>query len=262
MKNYGWVVVTTIALALLAAGCEDNANRPTPSNNPTPEPSDTAEPSGAMEPSDVPDPSSDDPLLLAAQALGGQEILRNLTGLEITASGEQYLFGESFEPVVENHLRGTFNSTLTWDLEENRLRQDWERDIDNFGFPTALSYREVVWGQRGTVGGCDSVFTLCSRQIRAHRQHAIRKHQYLVNPHILIKRALDTPEIVDVLEDQEIEGTRYHTLEITLDNTPFLLQIDATTGEIARVSTREIEPILGDVVVEANLLDWDTTESG
>ncbi len=203
-----------------------------------------------------------DPLLLAAEALGGQEALEAFESLEVVSSGEVYLFGEGFEPVLGDHLRGRFTSTLAWEVETQRLRQDVARDIDNFGFPTELIYREVVADGRGVVDGCDSVFNLCSGRLRDHRLRAIDKHQRLINPHALVKRALQTPEAVISLDDEDLEGVPHAALEVEDGGSVFVLLIEPKTGEIARVRTSELEPILGDVVVETRFADWQAVSDG
>ncbi|MEM7157649.1 MAG: MBL fold metallo-hydrolase [Myxococcota bacterium] len=199
-------------------------------------------------------------LTMAFDAVGGRDALSTLTSFEVTGNGEMYLFGEGYEPELGDELRGSFESITTVDLPGDRIHTSWDRTIDNFGVEMPLYYEEVVSGNAGVVVGCDSVFGLCTGQMRSNRVAATRKSVELFNPHILLAAAVDDPSIATELEDETIDGRTHRVVAIDANPRPIRLYIDAESGQLRRAVTTEIEPILGDVEVEVAFDGWQSVQ--
>lgn len=250
VSSSSWLATLLFTGLLLPACGDDSGTNTTPDAMPAPDGTPAID--GAM-PVDV--------VAQAADAIGGADALAALARLEITSQGERFEYGEGYSPDDAPATISTFDLTLRMDIEGDRLRLDWERDVELGGNDFATNYAEVIAGEVGMATGCDSVFGFCTQELLSQRVSAVRKHVRLTNPHLLLRKALMSPDTVSAGEPRMIDDVAHPTLVIDDGWHPVELAVNAE-GEIVLAATREVDPSLGDLDIEVAYSDWASASGG
>lgn len=190
-------------------------------------------------------------------ALGGSEMLANLSTLEVSATGARYLPYEGTRPEDDPVLAATTSRQLTVDLENDRLRVDYNRDIE-FLFTATEEFSHIVDGQVGTT--TQALFGTPLEELSSDRVAALRQQEVLLNPHLLFL-ALSEGD-VEQGEDIALNGANHHLLTATVDGRALRLLVNAQSGELSRVETMENDFLMRDVVIAVEYSGWQSTADG
>ena len=199
-----------------------------------------------------------DPLGQAVTAIGGKEALLGLRTLSTSATGQRFEPGQARSPGGTPLALGSFSYSSDLDLTGDRVALAWQRS-SLIGSP--LKFSEIVNQDRGYFDGIDSVTGMAPQSaMQSSRVAAVRKHQRLFLPHLLLRRALQSPSSVTVLPQADYLGKPHHVLSLTDNFQPVRVFIDAASGQIDKVDTIEDDPMRGDVLIEVATSAW--TQSG
>ena len=209
-------------------------------------------------------PAQDKNLKILLDAVGGQAAWQSVNSLEINARGETFVVGESNLPDSGTLTGGTFTAKTTHDLAKDRFRNEIERNV-SFNFwefrpNPAAKYAEIVVGRNGYTDGTDNLLGLPSRPMFPAQVASTRKHQRLLNPHLILLDALKTKAVVKNVGTETANGVRYQKYEIADSVEPITFWLNAATNRIDKISTLENRPDLRDSVLEVFYKNW--TNSG
>jgi glyoxylase-like metal-dependent hydrolase (beta-lactamase superfamily II) len=194
--------------------------------------------------------------------VGGRAAVEGLRAFTVSASSRRYAVLEGPTPDSGTILGSTFSSTLTHDLGGRGLRADIERRVLFLGFNAEQRFSEIVRGDVGHVAGIESVFGAPTGDMTSERRAAVSRQQRLLNPHYLVRAALAEPSrLVDggfVVLDDEL----HHALIYADETAPVILYVNAKTGELSKLTTGEVSPLLRDVDVDVYFQGWTATAGG
>ena len=195
------------------------------------------------------------PVDKAIAAVGGETALTNLSGFEMKARGLRWTLDEGFvagEGSTEE-ARGSFDVQLTYDVEGDNLRLDYE--IAAAGFERVVS--EIINGSLGVMDGQNSNFGAPQvTDMLSDRWASIRKHQRLLNPHLILQDILEDPTIVT--DGGMVMDRRRHHHVLTVEDgvVPLKLVIHARSGRLLKITTIESDELRRDVPLEIWFGAW------
>ncbi len=199
-------------LVLLAAGCTsdivedgggggpDVSNTSAPTSAPTPTEVGPAATLAQTEvpPTEIPvSPPTEEPpatavpasdlLSSAIDGLGGIANLGPLASFTIFSTINRYAIGEGPEPNVDAAPAVVLSSIVSHDVASDSIRLDYSRAGE-----AVADYSEIITGDVGYMMGSDSRFGIgADSDIASDRVASTRKQQRLVNPHLLLREAVD-----------------------------------------------------------------------
>ena len=204
-----------------------------------------------------------DPLQQAFDAIGGEEALLALRGFSYESSGDRFETAQGLRPAGDPIKASSFTLALQWDLDNDRLSFDWQRQIFD-PLRGELSYRDVLDGEVGYQTGNDSVFNppdaTSDRALISERIGAIRREFRLLNPQLYLRAAAVNAEVATLKGDVELNGRIHHVIEVSGEVQPVELFVDAASGRVSKLQTLQNDHIWGDVVTEVTYGDWSTSE--
>jgi glyoxylase-like metal-dependent hydrolase (beta-lactamase superfamily II) len=192
-----------------------------------------------------------------ARALGGAADVRGLESLRYRARGQRWIFDEGRRPGNRIERSATFRTRVRYQLatqgRPERLRADSVRNSLGVDRPV----REVFSGRRGYIRGVDANgSTPALKAMTSDRWAAIRMQQLLLNPHMIVRKALRNPRLARSGGIRRLDGRRYRVLTVRHPVAPMRLFLDAGTGRLARLRTLQHDYFRRDVVVEARYRRW------
>lgn len=192
---------------------------------------------------------------LAVEGTGGKEALLALTSQVTATGGQRFEPGQGRTPSDPPLALGDFTYTASHDIAGDRLAVEWKRP-SLIGLP--LSYSEVLNRDLGHFRGADSVAAPQQTQapMLSGRTAAVRKHQRLFQPHLLLRRALQRPEIVVSQGDSIYQGVPHKLLTLKDGFQPLNLYINAQTGTPSLLETVEDDPMRGDALIQVTYADY------
>ena len=200
-----------------------------------------------------------DHLQKAFDAVGGREALLELRGFAYESTGERFEAGQSLNPEADPIRASSFELSLLWDIENDRLSLDWRRQIFD-PLRGALAYKDVIDGDVGYQTGNDSVFNppdaSTDRALASERIAAWRQEVRLLNPLVYLRTAAMDGGAATVDDDVEHDGRSHHVIEIADPTYPVELIVDAESGRVSVLRTLQNDHIWGDVVTEVSYGDW------
>ena len=204
-----------------------------------------------------------DPLQKAFDAVGGREALLELRGFAYESAGERFEAGQSLNPEADPIRASSFDLSLLYDVENNRLSFDWRRQIFD-PLRGARAYKDIIAGDLGYQTGNDSVFNppdaSTDRALASDRIAAWRQEVRLVNPLVYLRTAAMNESAVTVKADVEHDGRGHHVIEVADPTHPVELIVDAESGRVSMLRTLQNDHIWGDVVTEVSFGDWSSPE--
>ncbi len=204
-----------------------------------------------------------DPLQKAFDAIGGQDALLDLRGFSYESSGDRFEAAQGLRPMGDPIKASSFTLDLHYDLDNDRLSFDWQREIFD-PLRGQRSYRDVLDGEVGYQTGNDSVFNppdaRSDRPLPSGRIGAIRREFRLRNPQLALRAAAVDPDAATVKEDVELNGRIHHVIEVLGEVQPVELFVDAESGQVSKLQTVQNDHIWGDVLTEVTYGDWSTSE--
>jgi glyoxylase-like metal-dependent hydrolase (beta-lactamase superfamily II) len=192
-----------------------------------------------------------------ARAMGGADDVRGLESLRYRARGQRWIFDEGVRPGNGLERSATFRTRVRYQLgtqgRPERLRADSVRNSLGVNRPV----REVFAGRRGYIRGVDANgSTPALKAMTSDRWAAIRMQQLLLNPHMIVRKALRNPRLARAGGTRRLDGRRYRVLTVRHPVAPMRLFLDARTGRLARLRTLQHDYFRRDVVVEARYRRW------
>lgn len=196
----------------------------------------------------------------AVHALGGAPAIQQLAGMSYRASGTRYAQGERSETTGRARDVGSFELEASVDLGRDAFRTDIVREVA-YPFAASLRYSNIVREQLGYVSGSNNVIGAPEGPMSSARWASLRKEFSLLNPLLIVRRALERPETTSERGVQLVNGAPHHALEIELPQSyggsqPVTLFVHAATGLVSKVAVLENDHLLRDVQVEVFYADY------
>src|SRR5215212_4380791 len=134
--------------------------------------------------------TSRDLLARAVAGLGGTRALNQLSRFTIAANGTRWAFDEGFDPGADRI--GPFEVQIAYDIAADAVRLDYS--AESRGVKRLV--REVIAGQLGYIEGVDANGGQPGlKNMSSDRWASIRKHQWLLNPHLILRQLLANPSL-------------------------------------------------------------------
>jgi glyoxylase-like metal-dependent hydrolase (beta-lactamase superfamily II) len=192
-----------------------------------------------------------DVLARAVAGLGGTRALNQLSRFTIAANGTRWAFDEGLDPGADRI--GPFEVQIAYDIAADALRLDYTAESRGVKRPV----REVIAGQLGYIEGVDSNGGQPGlKNMSSDRWASIRKHQWLLNPHLILRQVLANPSLASDGGQIQLDGSAHRLLVVQNRVAPLTLAINASTGRIAKVTTMESDALRRDVLVEVVYSNW------
>lgn len=159
-----------------------------------------------------------------------------------------------------------FNVVAVHDLAHNRMCLSWQRTFLE-PLTATVNFDEIVVDNEGYISASDiALAPRPARPMESDRLAAVRRQQYLLNPHLLVgdvlRRQHDTGEqVIRYIGRQELDGAPHGVVEIDALPRPIRLFVNLDTKEISRLATQENDFPCGDVDIVVAFSDWHR-ESG
>jgi glyoxylase-like metal-dependent hydrolase (beta-lactamase superfamily II) len=241
----GALRAAALTLVLAAAGCEGD-----------PGPQGPQGPQGEPGTSQTVDPNLT-PIEKAFAGLGGRQALQSLTSFTLQTSGTRYVAGEGYLPESEPRLANTYTATVNHDVAADRLHIRYQRTLKFFGFDVPQEYSEVLRGNLGYLQGSDSFFGGPSgADMLSDRHAAVRKQQRLLNPHLLLREVAANASLASDGGAALLDGSLHHLVVLQDSVYPITLYVNANTGRVSRLTTKESDHLHRDVPVDVHYVGW------
>lgn len=203
------------------------------------------------------------PIDKAYAGIGGRAALEGLNGLKLTVKGTRAILQESFHPDADAHPVNSFSQTISIDLAgEGNLRVDHQRTVTTLGFPAMQMFSEIIRGQVGATQGMDSLFGLPAGPILSDRWASIRRQQWLLNPHLLLKDVAAGRRMATAAGTTLFDGSVHQLVSVSDPVRPIILFVHAATGRLAKLETVENDALLSDVKIEVFYSGWQPATGG
>jgi hypothetical protein len=185
----------------------------------------------------------------AVAAQGGAQALRDLKTIAVKAQAQHWEPGQSYVPGGESRFLGDSTVTITWDLAKDAARIAWDRSM-KYPATERLTYTEVVMPDIGMV-----VDPKGTRPMSAIRVAALLRELERASP-VLMLRALDAPQNVTTLRDQNFGEVTLPAASFTDRGTTFTILFDRVTHLPAAIRTRDDDNTRGDSDYDMVMDDW------
>jgi glyoxylase-like metal-dependent hydrolase (beta-lactamase superfamily II) len=194
-----------------------------------------------------------------AEALGSLDA--QSFSFRIKAQGTRWEPLQALRPEGPPLRPSDFEVVAVHDPARDRMRLSWQRAIlepltDN------VVYDEIVVGNEGYITGADvALHPQPARPMKSDRLAAVRRQQYLLNPHLLVGDALrrerETGQhVIRYVGRQELDGARHGVVEIVVLPRPIRLFIALDSNQVSRLVTHENDFPWGDVEIAVTFSDW------
>src|SRR5262245_5855864 len=191
----------------------------------------------------------------AVVGIGGTRAVNQLSGFTIAATGTRWVLDEGFDPGVDPI--GPFEVQIAYDIAAGALRLDYIAESRGVKRPV----HEVIAGQLGYIEGVDSNGGQPGlKNMSSERWASIRKHQRLLNPHLLLRQLLADPSLASDGGQAQLDGSAHRLLVMQDRVAPLTLYINARTGLIAKLTTMESDTLRRDVPLEVGYSNWQMAQ--
>jgi glyoxylase-like metal-dependent hydrolase (beta-lactamase superfamily II) len=184
------------------------------------------------------------------EAEGGVDALRAIKTLSAKADAKHWEPGQSFSVNGDSRFLGDSTVSITADLTAGAFRADWDRDM-KYPATEKLKYSEIHFPAWSAVAD-DKGDIKPASGIR----HAAEWRELVRGSPGLLLSALDHPENVAGIADQDLGHQSYPAVAYTNGPTKFIILFDRTTKLPAAVRTRDEDNIWGDSNYDLVLSDW------
>jgi glyoxylase-like metal-dependent hydrolase (beta-lactamase superfamily II) len=186
------------------------------------------------------------------EAMGADKLWRSFKRATFEVGVKHWEPGQSYSVNGDSRFLGDSIVTITADLTTHATRLDWMRDMK---YPAAerLKYSEIFFPTYGAVVN-DKGEILPMSGIR----HAAESRELVrALPQLMLLHALDNPQSVAAIEDQELDHQTWPAVAYTRGATRFIILFDRSTKLPAAVRTRDEDNIWGDSNYDLVFGDWD-----
>jgi glyoxylase-like metal-dependent hydrolase (beta-lactamase superfamily II) len=190
-------------------------------------------------------------LAWAVAGLGGTRALNQLSRFTVAANGTRWVLDEGFDPGVDPI--GPFEVQIAYDIAADALRLDYTAESRGVKRPV----REVIAGQLGYIEGVDANGSQPGlKNMSSDRWASIRKHQRLLNPHLILRQLLANPGLASDGGQVLLDGVTHRLLVVQDPVAPLMLFLNGRTGRIAKLTTMESDTVRRDVPLEVVYSNW------
>jgi glyoxylase-like metal-dependent hydrolase (beta-lactamase superfamily II) len=191
----------------------------------------------------------------AVTGVGGARALDQLSRLTIAAQGTRWVPDEGFDPGFDRI--GSFEVQISYDIAADALRLDYTAESRGVKRPV----HEVIAGQFGFIEGVDSNGGQPGlKNMSSERWASIRKHQRLLNPHLILRDLLANPSLASDGGPVQLDGSAHHMLVVQDRVAPMTLYVNDRTGQIAKLTTMESDILRRDVALEVMYSNWQAAQ--
>jgi hypothetical protein len=184
------------------------------------------------------------------EAQGGAEALRGLKTVTAKAEAKHWEPGQSYSINGDSRFLGDTMISLTADLTAGAVRADWDRDM-KYPAVEKLKYSEIFFPTYGAVvDDKGETKPMSGIRLMAERRELLRE-----SPRLLLS-ALEQPQNVAAVEDQELGHQTYPAVAYTSGPTRYIILFDRTTKLPVAVRTRDEDNIWADSNYDLVLSDW------
>ncbi|MBO0751284.1 MAG: MBL fold metallo-hydrolase [Bradyrhizobiaceae bacterium] len=184
------------------------------------------------------------------EAQGGVEALRAIKTLSAKADAKHWEPGQSYSVNGDSRFLGDSTVTITADLTAGMIRADWDRDM-KYPATEKLKYSEIHAAAFTAVVDDKGEFKPGSG-IR----HAAEWRELVRESPLLLVNALEHPQDVAAIADQELGHQTYPAVAYTNGPTRFIILFDRATKLPVAIRTRDEDNIWGDSNYDLVLSDW------
>jgi glyoxylase-like metal-dependent hydrolase (beta-lactamase superfamily II) len=186
----------------------------------------------------------------AAKAMGGMAALRDINNQVVESEGKQFNSAPIAQLGPQRQIN-TFRYTLTRDLNQPRLRLEWDGRTSSRN--ENIRFVEVIDGSVGLLQEGDAKN---AKQSRLHPGRlATRMREEKRSPVQLIRLAAAN-KILRRLTDAELNGSMYRVVAFGDAGDEFRLYLDPKTRLPAQVDILEDDPLEGDSSYLLRFADW------
>jgi hypothetical protein len=184
------------------------------------------------------------------EAQGGVDALRAIKTISAKADAKHWEPGQSFSVNGDSRFLGDSTVSITADLATGAVRSDWDRDM-KYPAVEKLKYSEISFPTyAAVVDDKGEIKPASGIRYAAERRELVRS-----SPRLLLS-ALDNPQNVAAIEDQEVGHQTYPSVVYTIGPNRFIILFDRTTKLPAAVRTRDEDNIWADSNYDLVLSDW------
>jgi glyoxylase-like metal-dependent hydrolase (beta-lactamase superfamily II) len=183
------------------------------------------------------------------EAQGGADKLRAIKTLALKGEAKHWEPGQSYSISGDSRFLGDSTVSVTADLT-GAVRYDWDRDM-KYPAVEKLKYSEILFPTYSAVVD-DKGEIKAASGIR----HAAEVREAFRGAPTLLLSALDNPQGLAAIEDQELGHQTYPAVAYTLGPYKYIILFDRATKLPAAVRTRDEDNIWGDSNYDLVLGDW------
>ncbi|GEM_PF-1238435 len=194
--------------------------------------------------------------------IGGKSSIENLSAFSYEASGKRGLIFESYTPFDPPAERTTFEVKVSHDVKGNNIRLDYTRNIDFLGVKTTNKSNEIVAGQLGYIAGSEALRGGPAGDMTSARWASTRRQHRLLNPHLIIRDIAANPSIASEGGATILNGSTHLLLTVKDSVYPITLYVNADTGLISKLVTKENDYLRRDTDLEVTYSDWRGATGG
>ena len=185
----------------------------------------------------------------AVAAQGGADALRALKTLVIKGEAKHWEPGQSIQAGGETRFIGDSTFTVSADIANRIIRVDWDRDM-KFVVPERLQFSEIVYPTFGVVTDAQGTRPMSGVRLAMHQREYGRGSPFL------LLRALDAPQNVTGMPDQQLGDQSHPAVAFTQGPTRYIVLFDRASKLPVAVRTRDDDHLYGDSDYDAVLADW------
>jgi len=202
-------------------------------------------------------------LRLAADAVGSVKALRGLRSFRYSATSQRFILDEGLRPADAVSPAASVESTVRYVLPTRRTPTRLRVDAVRTSVGTARPVHEVLSAKRGFIRGVDANFsTAATKAMTSDRWAAIRSEQALLNPQLLLERAVARPAMARNGGTQRINGRAFRVLVLRNGVAPIRLFVDVRSGRLAMLRTMQADYLRRDVPIEVRYRRWVRAGAG
>jgi glyoxylase-like metal-dependent hydrolase (beta-lactamase superfamily II) len=193
---------------------------------------------------------------IALGLLGAQSF-----SFRIEAQGTRWEPLQALRPEGPPLRPSDFTVVAVHDPAFDRMRVGWQRAFLE-PLTANVAYDEIVVGNEGYITGPDvALHPQPPGPMRSDRLAAVRRQQYLLNPHLLVGDALRRQretgqQVIRYVDRQTLDGTSHAVVEIDALPRPIRLFVAIDSNQVSRLVTQENDFARGDIEIAVAFSDW------
>ena len=188
----------------------------------------------------------------AVEAQGGADALRALKTITIKGDAKHWEPGQSFAATGDAKFLGDSAFTTTGDVTNHLVRIDWDRDM-KYPAVERLKFSEIL----GQTFGVQINDKGEQSPMSGIRLAALQRELTRGSPFLML-RALDQPQSVTAMPDQQAGGQTLPAVKIAAGTARFVVLFDRATKLPSVIRTRDQDFVYGDSNYDVTLSDWKT----